>query len=80
LLRKIEIVNTSGKEIVLVLGIDRSLPCNLHVPVSPLSVLIKPNSKSSLVLVKKELEKEYEELRVVCSVLGSPPSPGCLPM
>jgi hypothetical protein len=62
-----------------VFGVADENQCNLHVPSSPLSVQIDSNSKSSLILIKKDLEADYGELNITFNILGKATNSGYMP-
>lgn len=64
---------------LLVFGIENAQDCNLHLPIGPLSVQIESTSKSSLVLIKKDLEKDYGNFDIVFNILDKATTSGYMP-
>lgn len=62
-----------------VFGVADENECNLHVPISPLSVQIQSQSKSSLILIKKNINEDYGDLNIVFNILGKATSAGYMP-
>ena len=62
-----------------VFGVADENECNLHVPFSPLSVQIESNSKTSLILMKRDIEKDYGELNITFNILGKATTSGYMP-
>ena len=69
LLRKITITNNSTDSMLVVLNVGAN-DCNLHVPSSPMSAEIKPESSTSFTLIKKNVDADFGELKIDMKVLG----------
>lgn len=62
-----------------VFGVSEDTQCNLHIPISPISVQIESISGNSLVLMKEDFEKDFGELNITFNILGKATSAGYMP-
>lgn len=63
----------------VVLTLTEGEDCNIHLPTGPLSVELVADSSHNYTLIKKDVTKDFGELKIDIKVLGKATRPGYWP-